>query len=147
MKSAPKANLLTSWVVDVANPHCSGLPENMPVRSVSLWVQIRLDIWIQPVYLGICYYRSSQGPPPTLPALPLWEGSSVRRAGVQSLSAWGAWRTQSWSCGPPDSLVYCLKEWRCRKRGVTVDKEGIVDVLPCSKFLSLSVLVFRLVLD
>lgn len=112
VKPAPRVTLLTSWTVELANPHYCGFPKNTPVNSASLWVQISLDIWIQPMYLGMCYYQSSQDPLPTLPALPLWEGSSVRRAGVQFLSVWGVWRMLSWSCEPPDSLVYCLMELR-----------------------------------
>lgn len=122
--SAPKATLLSSWIVELAKPPCCGLPEKMSVYLAGLHVQISADIWIQPVYLGMCYYQSSQGPLPTLPALPLWEGSSVRRAGAQSLSVWGVWRMLSWSCEPPDSLVYCLREGGGRVRGVTV-KERI----------------------
>lgn len=111
----PKVALLTSWIVELDNPRYPGLPRNMPVNFAGLQVQIRLNIWIQPGYLGMCYYQSSQGPLPTLPALPLWEGSSVRQAGVQSLSAWGVWRMLSWSCEPPDSRVYCLREGRGRE--------------------------------
>lgn len=123
VKVCPQSHTVDSMDCRTGYPHCSGLPKNMPFKFANLHVQISPDIWIQSVYLGMCYYQSSQGPLPTLPALPLWEGSSVRRAGVQSLSAWGVWKMLSWSCEPPDSLAYCLKEGEGREREGTVKKK------------------------